>query len=176
MGRTRTARRRRSYVGLYAKAQAYEVISVGALERGDPIPVGVYWIDSIDPEAYADPELVQVAREGYLLAIQTGQPGAYRIVRTTHHDSQLIGDQPARDWILFEVRQPIPRWPTSTQWGFPTIAPNGLDTQEGDTVQKPPPEKGPLEGLGDTSLGIPNWVLLGGGIVLVGVVVYAATR
>jgi hypothetical protein len=143
---------------------------VGVIERSDPIPPGVYWIDSIDPDAYEDEETVQMLRETYMQLLQNVFPGAYRIIRTVRHEPQLIGDTPGRDWILFEVTRPIPRWPPGTE---PTVAPNGVDTQEGDTVQRPPPEKGVFE---DETLGIPTWALFAGGVVVLGVVVYAASR
>ena len=171
MDRPRFARRRRS-VGIHA-TQAAPVVSVGAIERADPIPEGVYWIDSIEPAAFgADAEEVQHARELYIRRIESQHPGAYRVVRTALHDE----GQYDREWILFEVKTPIPRWPPNAHWGFPTLAPNGLNTEEGDTVQRPPPEKGPLEGLGENTLGLPNWAWAVGGLAVIGVVVYAASR
>jgi hypothetical protein len=111
----------------------------------------------------------------YLNLLQTVFPGAYRVVRTTHHESQLIGDTPARDWILFEVSKPIPRWPVGTQWGLPTVAPNGLNTQEGDTAQRPPPEEGILDKF-EGSTGVPSWAIVLGGAVVVGALVYAVAK
>jgi len=145
---------------------------VGAIERGNPIPPGVYWIDSIDPSAFPDPDAVQASRDAYDLAIEANYHNAFRIVRTTHHDAQIIGNAPPRDWILFQITSPVPRWSPATQWGLPTVAPNGLDTQEDDTVQKPPPEEGILdEWLPDTPLG--KALLVGGAIGLATLVVIA---
>ncbi len=116
---------------------------------------------------------MQHARELYIQAINRQNPGAYAIVRTAMHEAGIEEGQYDREWILFEVKSPIPRWPPNAHWGLPTVAPNGVNTQEGDTVQKPPPEKGVFE---SETLGIPTWVLFAGGVVVLGVVVYAASR
>jgi hypothetical protein len=154
-------------------ARALDRIQVGRIERSDPIPPGVYWIDSIDPSAFENPGAVEAARDAYELAIEANYMSAFRIVRTVHHDSQIIGDtQPARDWILFQITAPVPRWSPDTKWGLPTVAPNGLETQEGDTVQRPPPEQGILdEWLPDTPLG--KALLIGGAIGLATLIVIA---
>lgn len=148
--------------------------TVGACSTGicreDPIPPGIYWIDSVEPAAFgADEEEVQHARELYMRRLDSQNPGAYRIIRTVAHDD----GQYDRDWILFQVTAPIPRWPSNAHWGLPTVAPNGANTQEGDTVQRPPPEPGLFE---DETLGIPTWALFAGSVVVLGVVVYAASR
>lgn len=84
-------------------------------------------------------------------------------------------DNPALDWILFEVLRPIPRWPPGTHWGLPTVAPKGLQTQEQDTVQMPPPEEGILDRFAG-SIGVPSWALVLGGAVVVGGLAYALVR
>jgi len=151
-------------------ATGYQGIAVGAIERSDPIPPGVYWIDSVEPAAFgADADEVEHARDLYIRRVLSQYPGSYNVVRTALHDD----GQYDREWILFELKTAVPRWPANTHWGLPTIAPRGLETQEGDTVQKPPPEKGIFE---DETLGIPTWALFAGGIVALGVVVYAASR
>lgn len=165
-------------------ARRYAARGVGACSlptggtcRENPIPPGVYWIDSIDPysgvQDTTNADEIEAARDTYLIGIEANYAQCYRIIRTVHHDAQLVGDiQPARDWILFEVSCPIPRWSPETKWGLPTVAPRGLDTQEGDTVQMPPPEKGPLDEVfgGD---GIPGWALVAAGAAGVLALVYA---
>lgn len=143
----------------------------GGTCREDPIPVGVYWIDSIDPGAYSDAPTVQVLRETYISLLASAFAGAYRIVRSTHHDAQLIGDTPARDWILFEVTRPIPRWPAGTQWGLPTVAPKGVNTDEGDTAYNTPTPSPIDEAFGGD--GIPAWAFVAAGAAGVLAILYA---
>jgi len=166
-------------------AGALDRVRVGAVERSDPIPPGFYWMVSIDPEdAYDDPETVQALRDIYLNMLETVFPNAYRVVRSTHHVASmnvpipmgepLIGkpDNPANDWILFEVTRPIPRWPPGTQWGFPNIASKGADTQECDVLPCFAPDKGIIDDwLPDTPLG--KALLIGGAIGLATLVVIA---
>lgn len=144
-------------------------VQVGACATGicrdNPIPVGYYWIDSIEPAAFgADEEETQAAREEYVRTYAS----AYAIIRTVPHTE----GQYDRDWILFQVKSPIPRWPAAAHWGLPTVAPRGPDTQEGDTVQKPPPEQGPLDSLFNGE-GVPGWALVAAGAAGVLAILYA---
>ncbi len=109
--------------------------------RDDPIPPGVYWIDipwedSLQTPGIPKPQHFQL----WLEAMQALH--WVKLLKTVHHDSALIGDEPARDWHLFEVVSPAPRWSTMTGLGLPTVAPSGSSTDESDTVQRPPPEAG----------------------------------
>jgi hypothetical protein len=150
-------------------------LPTGGTCRENPIPIGVYWIDSIDPYGNfgeQDVDAIQAAREAYMLGLEANYPHCYRIVRSIHHDPQVVGDfQPARDWILFEVTCPIPRWSPDTKWGLPTVAPRGLDTQEGDTAYNLP-TPGLFDNLGGGP-GIPGWAFAAAGAVGVLAVLYA---
>ncbi len=132
-------------------------------------------MDSIDPYGNfggADVDAIQAAREAYMLGIEANYSQCYRIVRTVPHEATTIGQlQPARDWILFEVKCPIPRWSPDTKWGLPTVAPKGLDTQEGDTAYNEPTPS-PLDDLFDVD-GIPGWIFAAGGAAAVLAIVYA---
>lgn len=153
----------------------------GGTCRENPIPPGVYWYDSIDPYGNfgeQDVDAIQAAREAYTLGLQANYSQCYRVVRTVHHDSSVIpeGDiplggldfEPARDWILFEVTCPIPRWSPDTKWGLPTVAPKGLDTQEGDTAYNEP-----TPSIFDDGEGIPAWAFVAAGAAGVLAVLYA---
>ena len=166
MARSRFARGRRSGALSYASPRVGQSGTVSA----NPIPVGVYWVDAIgEPaqaelsawlEAWALPRLVDVVRSEY-------SPGGWL---------EGLGGVPSSEWVLFEVTAPVPRWTGATGLGLPTVAPRGRATQKGDTVQRPPPEKDPLDTLGETTLGVPTWAWVAGGLVTLGVVVFAASR
>ncbi len=132
-------------------------------------------MDSIDPYGNfggSDTDAIQAAREAYMLGIEANYSQCYRIVRSVHHEATIIGQtNPARDWILFEVSCPIPRWSPDTKWGLPTVAPKGLDTQEGDTAYNEP-TPGPLDNVFNGP-GIPGWVLVAGGAAGVLALLYA---
>lgn len=103
-----------------------------ALERRDPIPPGIYWIDAIRRTPRGDAE------------------EAFRRWRADHADRVIVRateDHGEYVWILFEVLADVPRWSGDTGLGLPSRAPRGAATRREDTVQRPPPEKMP--GLSD---------------------------
>lgn len=127
-----------------------------AIERRNPLPVGLYWVDVFQPDW---------ERFNSWLAKWSAETN---VVRSEQFSSNEGG--PAREWVLFEVLVP-----DTVQWlkglGFPTIAGDRELTSD-DTVQKPPPEQPPLDGwfegdfLGGSSAGkgssIVPWVIVGG--------------
>jgi hypothetical protein len=134
----------------------------------------VYWFDSIDASYYEDAETVESLRDVYSDMLLRLFPGALEIIRIESHEgsSSLFGpDYPARQWVLFKVNRPIPRWPVGTKWGLPSIAPNGEQTLEGDTIQSPEPEPLFDDWIPDTPLG--KALLVGGAIGLATLVVIA---
>ena len=97
----------------------------GVLERRNPLPAGRYWKDIFEADAEAFGEWLKDNHETVK-------------VRTTEH----IDGDPPRDWLLFEVTAP-------TMWdgpGYPDIATANVHTSA-DTVQRPDPEKDPLDKL-----------------------------
>jgi hypothetical protein len=71
--------------------------------------------------------------------------GWVKLIRTVHHEGTYIPggvDEPPLDWHLFEVLSPVPRWTAQTGLGLPTVATQGIQTTEEDTIQSPPPESG----------------------------------
>jgi hypothetical protein len=90
------------------------------MERGDPIPPGIYWVDAFGPSraAFAD---------------WASSHAAVRVLETQ--------EDAGREWLwaLFAVDAPTPRWPVSAGLGVPTIAEKGSATTVDDTVQKPDP-------------------------------------
>jgi len=96
-----------------------------ALERRNPLPPGLYWVD-----VHGDDKIHAFNKWVKQDSIRV------RKVRATEDPT---GQWPSGNWYLFEVLAP-------TQWdgpGLPTIAEN-LDLEAEDTVQRPAPEE-PLE-------------------------------
>ena len=125
-----------------------------ALERRNPLPAGTYWLD------------VFGANREKLAAWRREHAASVRVVASESFESD-----PPRDWVKFVVSVPV-AWDAKT-FGFPTIIPTGVKVDSsGDTVQRPPPEKDPLDSLGDT-LASPATKLVTAAVVLVGVVVFA---
>lgn len=124
-----------------------------ALERRSPLPAGMYWLDVLGDNRIA-----------------------FAAWRTAHGaDVKVRGTEsfPEREWLKFEVLRPV-AW-DAKQFGFPNIirAGEAIDSSA-DTVQRPDPEKDPLDKLGDelssagslTSRLVPIVVVLGGVLVL----------
>ncbi len=152
--------------------------------RDDPIPPGVYWIDVPWEESLQTPGVTKP--QHFALWIQAMQGlGWVHLMSTKHHEGvfQAPGffdpmvDEPPRDWHLFHVTSPAPRWTAATGLGLPTVAPKGHDTTEEDTVQRPPPESGQSfwdRLLPDTAGG--KAVVVAAGIGLGGLVLYGLFR
>lgn len=160
---------------------------VGALtiesEKRDPIPVGYYWYDSIDPNWYDDAAVVDSLRTLWKNMVNTVFPGSYQVIRTTHHDARtgilgsepVIGkpDRPAHDWTLIYISSPIPRWPPGTQWGLPNIAPKGAATTQDDVF--PEPEYNVFPDAPDVNVNVPFWAWALG-LTVVGAIVYEVAK
>ena len=118
------------------------------LERRNPLPKGVYWVDVQQKD--------QAAFDAWLSA-NTGRVGV-RVSEGKNSDPPLT-------WVLFEVREPAP-W--NTQFGYPTIA-QGETSQE-DTVSRPPPEPAFDWGIfsGVAAAGLVPLALFLGGLWLLG--------
>ena len=106
-----------------------------ALERRNPLPSGLYWLD-----VFGD-------NRAKFEAWRKLNASLVRVVASESFDSE-----PPRDWVKLEVLSPAP-WDAKT-FGFPTIIKPGEPVNSsGDTVQRPPPEKDPLDSLGDALSG-----------------------
>lgn len=127
------------------------------LERRSPLPAGLYWIDTLGPnrEAFQDWRSVHAA--------------AVKVRASEDFPSPA----PGRTWLKFEVLQPV-AW-DAKRFGFPNVIRAGEKIEtSADTVQRPDPEKDPLDKLGDelsnagsaTSRLIQVVALLGGAVVL----------
>lgn len=127
------------------------------LERRSPLPKGMYWLDVIGEKrpAFIDWRTVNAA--------------TVKVRSTESFDDP----KPGRDWYKFEVLAPT-AW-DAKRFGFPNIIAAGDNiNSSSDTVQRPDPEKDPLDKLGDelsnagsaTSRLIQAAALIGGAIVL----------
>jgi hypothetical protein len=135
-----------------------------ALERRNPLPVGVYWIDIF--EADMGPFRDWIAKN----------KGTVRVISTESFEESSwhdFGSYPARDWYLFEVTSPV-AWEGP---GFPTIAKSKTLTAS-DTSQRPPPPKGPVEQLEEAAGAAKTGgaIIIGGALVLGGLLFWNATR
>ncbi len=114
-----------------------------AVERRNPLPAGVYWIDVFGAN-----------REKFAAWTRANK---VHVSKTESFDST-----PPRDWLKFEVTTPVP-WDAKT-FGFPTIIePGSTVNTSDDTVQKPPPETGPNL---DDLLPKPGQLMLGIGLAI----------
>lgn len=98
-----------------------------ALERENPLPVGVYWLDVWEKDQAMFRKWLADNRE------------KVEVIRTASH--KRTSEYPARDWYLFKTHEPV-RWEGP---GFPTIATE--DLQEHETADRPPPPKPTIERL-----------------------------
>ena len=161
-----------------------------SLERRNPVPKGLYWIDVFDPnrEAFAEwraknagsvkvrvvesfgpspSPLKAFAKEAWVFA-PAGPVGlAIAAVARATDDSGV-----SRDWVLFEVLSPVQF--DQRRFGFPTIADASIRASD-DTVQRPDPEPDITDTLpttGEIGAGVKSAV--GGLTLIAGVAVLAA--
>lgn len=125
------------------------------LERSNPVPPGVYWVDVPEPR--------MATFNGWLArnvatvkVVKVGSPNTGEYVDI--FGVQLpTGNDPTRVyWVLFEVLAP-------TFWegpGFPTVAVKGKATNLGDTAQKPSPLDTPTNTLTIIAAGVAGGLLL----------------
>ncbi len=112
--------------GLYSTARLPVIRDTGAVQRGNPLPVGAYWVDTFD--------LPSGDQRETFAAWLTKNRGTVALVAEEHYPGTLDG-KPARAWFLFKVTaSPGPFWEGP---GFPTIAEPGVSTSD-DTVEKAP--------------------------------------
>jgi len=130
--------------------------AVGACDSGtcrdDPIPPGVYWLDVPWEEALQTPGVTKPVHFALWLDAMRAT-GWVKLLKTVHHEGVFVApgaasseggsfdssvDEPPRDWNLFEVLSPAPRWAPMTGLGLPTVAPQGIQTSEEDTITSPP--------------------------------------
>lgn len=109
--------------------------TIGKLQRVNPLPPGVYWIDVIDTAH-------QQAFAGWVFEHSL----EVKVITTEHFDSlnwpdcsafNFEGDcWPSRDWVKFEVLKPV-TW-DAVNLGFPNlILPGEKIETSGDTVTAP---------------------------------------
>lgn len=121
-----------------------------SLERQNPIPPGIYWVDTFKIAVPAGPD-----QRAQFSAWRTQHAETVKVLRT--QTIEATGGNPDYEWVLFQVLEPTWRWGTDTHLGFPTRAPKGAATTEEDTVQRPPP--------GGEESALPWGWIIGGAVV-----------
>lgn len=139
------------------------------LERRNPLPVGIYWADIFEPDMPAFREWLTKNKKD-VGVIRTQSFG--RIAKS----GLTTETWKAHDWYLFQVIEPV-HWEGP---GFPDIAESKELTAE-ETVQRPPPARGPIETLEETIIEAPEAAakIVTGAVVIGGVglaLYFLATR
>lgn len=134
-------------------------ISVGKLQRANPLPAGDYWIDVIGEEA-------KIAFQAWSFENQN----SVLILVTESFESQ--GGFPARDWIKFQTKAPLP-WDAKVL-GFPNIIEDGdnIDSSS-DTAQNPSNEE---LGICDIQCQAKKAAIIAGGVLAVGFLLIMVKR
>lgn len=105
--------------------------AVVAIERRNPIPPNVYWIDVQGGKVPAFEAWLKKNAETVILESREDER---RVPRSTPLPGTSKGTI-ASSWFLFTVLQPTLSFPQTT-FGFPTIA--GDVKRKSDTAQRPP--------------------------------------
>ena len=142
-----------------------------ALERRNPVPAGRYWVDVFDQVSTHPATKGQNTQTAFRDWLRRNS------ATVKSESTQSFDTTPARDFYIFRVSAP-------TKWegpGFPEIATPAVQSSA-DTVQRPDPEKDPLDQLGDALGGAGSaasallFAVAAGVGVLVLVNVWAASR
>lgn len=109
-----------------------------AIERRNPLPVGRYWVDIVEPKTGG----VLLKFDAWLAR----NSSKVKVVKREQKGTTLWSlDTSGKryDWVLFDVLSPV-EWPRTSGFGLPTIvqsptAPTAAPvTSSADTVQRPP--------------------------------------
>lgn len=111
-------------------------VQVGKLERTNPLPKGQYWIDVIGDDRSKFGEW-QAENSGSLLILVSESFDSVNWPDCVAESGGLLGDcSPPRDWVKFEVLQPVP-W-DAKELGYPNIIGEGEHVESsGDTATNP---------------------------------------
>lgn len=106
---------------------------IGAVERRNPLPPGIYWVDVIGTvSAFGVPDNSELDKFRDWSRRNASKLHIIRTVSTAaEFDFGFV--EPAHDWYLFQVKAPV----TWEGPGLPTVATES--TEKDDTVQRPPP-------------------------------------
>lgn len=96
--------------------------------KSNPVPIGRYWSDLIGLEKMA------IWNE-WRNVMNTKTPGAVKVQKVESHLAE--GDQPEREWVLYETT--VPTLYDHTSWPPMNIADASV-VDEASTVTKPDPE------------------------------------
>ena len=155
------------------------------IERSNPIPPGVYWVDLFGAKAIEGFTRWATLHAGVVRVLKVAQsaddaaPLEWYDVASPALALGKLGQWATSSaepyaWILFELAAPLPRWPEDIGAGLPTVAPRGRDTDPGDTVERP--DAAPLFGDLSPFASWGNAIAWGLGAVAVGATVYAVTH
>ena len=106
------------------------------IQRRNPVPPGVYWVDAPGP--------AKLPRTGPVTMLSERERFGGWLVANKDR-VKLLKHKPEPDvaWYLFEVFEPVP-WQGP---GLPTFG--DREMTQADTVQAPPPEKGGIDAITD---------------------------
>jgi len=103
------------------------------LERRDPIPPGVYWVDVVRNDARPGFERWLKDNAATVKVRNRADKGQQSAMARHLGLRSTFGL-----WVLFEALEPTKRWPLSVKVGLPTIAQVGRKTKQSDVVQRAP--------------------------------------
>jgi hypothetical protein len=125
--RKRNARKRRARVG----AEQH------VIEKRDPIPPGVYWLDVF--EALGKP-VGTSPMANWRAWLKRNESTVRVLSQETHFDQPPNDDAVLGFWVLFRVSAPTKRWDIKARLALPTVAFKGEETRKPDTESANPPE------------------------------------
>jgi hypothetical protein len=97
-----------------------------ALERKDPIPPGVYWVDAVN----------QTRGVAQWYAWERENKATVEVLKRKIETPLYFWEMDGYImWVLFRVKAPTKRWEVNSRLGLPTIAPE--TTKQADTVKRP---------------------------------------
>lgn len=123
------------------------------IERKDPIPIGKYWVDALDEIAIFYFDAWAIAHSGTIKVLKREEhppgfvwsPLSPIVDPTVDSSASASISRNKRNWYLFEVTAPTPRWKIVKNLSLPTIvksstAPTAAPVaSSADTVTRPPP-------------------------------------
>lgn len=157
-------------MGLIAERALTRTGALNQSVKTEPLPAGVYWIDVYDNDAND----ANIATFHDWLTLHAD---SVELLREEEYNASagwnIFETEPHRIWALFRVNSPT-RWDQSQSLGWPSEG--TAEMTSGDTIQKPKVEQPCNPLIEDCEA--PSWVpwAVGGGVVVLGLIVWASIR